>query len=321
MKKLVTNLWLALFFLLSAGTLSVTAEEYQFGPEDILSVSFWQDPKLNAQVRVAQDGTITLDIIGSIVAAGKTAEGLQDDIVRAMSRLNTSISQAVVRVAVYNYNHVYVTGQVGAAGKKTFEQIPDLWTIINEAGGPGPLGDLTRVTIVRGGSDAGKVEVVNVADAIAKGQTDKLPKIRRQDTIEIPATPSQLPAQQLGSSAEGSKSVIYVVGAVNQPGPKAYEEDIDLLELLALSGGPASNADLGKTKLITKDGPYAQTLKIDLNKYVKSGTPARYIVRKEDTFVVPQKKSGILGIGLPTLGATLGIATSAVLLIDRLKGN
>ena len=321
MKTTIMTLGITVLALTVFMQSNAAAEGYRFGSEDVLSVSFWQDPKLNAEVRVAQDGTIKLDIIGTVQAAGKTSEELQDDINRAMSRLNTSVSMCVVRVAVYNYNCVYVAGQVGSPGKKTFEQIPDLWTLINEAGGATPTGDLTRVAIVRGGPESGKVEVVNVAEAVAKGKTGKLPKVRRMDTVEIPATPSQLPATQLGGSSESGKNMVYVVGAVNRPGRFAYEEDIDLMELLALAGGPSDRANLGKVKLITKNGIYARTMIVNLNRYAEEGQPPPYIVQKEDIFVVPTKKAGFLGIGLPATSAIVGLVTSSIILIDRLSRN
>ncbi|RME25212.1 MAG: hypothetical protein D6800_07865, partial [Candidatus Zixiibacteriota bacterium] len=108
------------------------AEEYHIGSDDVLEISFWQDPSLNTQVRVGQDGKITLDIIGQIDVAGKTTRELAQEIVRKMSRFNQQISQAVVRVVQFNHNFVYVTGQVRGGGKLTFEEIPNLWNIINE---------------------------------------------------------------------------------------------------------------------------------------------------------------------------------------------
>ena len=143
----------------------VQAQEYKIGTEDVLDISFWQDPSLNAQVRVGQDGKVTLGVIGEIMAAGKTTTELQDEIVRLMSRLNKNISQAVVRINAYNYNHVFVNGQVRAPGKRAFEKIPDIWTIINEAGGITETGDLSRVTLIRSGGDAGREgQVEDTAD-------------------------------------------------------------------------------------------------------------------------------------------------------------
>lgn len=318
-RKIITGLILLSLLATSIPFESVRADvEYRIGPGDVLEVSFWQDPDLNSQVRVGEDGNIALDIIGQIEAAGKTTAELQRDIVRLISRLNKNISQAVVRVTEYNYNYVFVTGQAKNPGKLTFEVIPDLWTIINEAGGVAESADLSRVTIIRGGEDAGQVEIVNVRRAIATGSLHKLPGVRREDTIEIPRTLQGLPSGDLVQSAD-KKDYVYVIGAVSTPGPIKFEENIDLLEIVALAGGPLADADLKKVQVVTKDGHYATTLKVNLQKYAESGKPSRYIVRKEDTVILPHRGGGILAGGLGTAVAVLGAVTSVFLLYDRLQ--
>jgi hypothetical protein len=193
-----------------------------------------------------------------------------------------------------------------------------LWSIINEAGGATDVADLTRVTIVRGGDDAGKVEVVNVRDAIANGTLNKLPKIRRKDTIELPRTLLGLRPSDLGRPSVERKNVIYVVGAVEQPGPITFEENIDVLEAISLAGGPAANADLEKAKVVGKDGYYAQTMQINLDKYAESGKPSRYILQKEDIVVLPDKGGNVFGSTVTLTVAVLGAVTSAILVYNNL---
>lgn len=308
---------LCLIFLAFAPT---AFADYEIGQDDVLDVRFWQKPQFNASVKVDGSGKIALDILGQIDAAGKTITELQNDIVRLISRFDKDISQVVVRVTEYNHNFVYVTGQARTPGKHSFEEIPDLWTIINEAGGINELGDLSRVTIIRGGADAGKIEYANVADALATGDMSRLPKVRREDTIEIPRSPASIP-QSTVVQPMTQKNFVYVVGAVNRPGPIEFQENSDILDVLALAGGPSPNADLKNARLITRDGYYAQTLKVNLDKYSKEGRPARYVVRKEDTFVVPPKGQGFLGVGLGTIAGVGGAATTIILLIDRLNNN
>lgn len=320
MRSLKLTGMISVFAMVSACWLSggpIQAAEYVIGPGDVLDIRFWQDPTLNAQVRVGQDGKISLDIIGQITAAGRTTEELQTDIVRLISRLNKSISQATVRVAQYNYQYVFVIGQVNTPGKIMFEEIPDLWTIINEAGGASDIGDLSRVTIVRGGEEAGKVEVVNVSQAIADGRLDQLPKVRREDTIEIPRTAGLVPATEMAQMA-ARKNLVYVIGAVVAPGPITYQENVDVLEALALAGGPTDNADLGKTQLVIKDGYFAQTVRLDLEKYASTGKPQRYLMQKEDMFIVPARRAGFFGGGIGTVAAALGTISTILLIADRL---
>jgi len=308
--------------VISLAAISAAAKEYQIGLEDVLDVSFWQNPSLNAQVKVGQDGKITLGVIGQIDAAGKTTSELQDEIVRLMSRLNKDVSQAVVRISAFNYNYVFVNGQVRTPGKRAFEEIPDIWTIINEAGGITETGDLSRVTVIRGGADAGRVEIVNVGRALAEGRVDKLPRLNRGDAIDVPASPGNITGANLAPEIE-QRNLVYVLGAVNRPGPIAYQENSDFTDLLALAGGPTASADLKHIKILTKDKYYSQSYQFSLENYAKTGKPARYIVRKEDTYIVPERQAGFFGTGLNvgTVAAAVGVITSMYLLYDRLTQN
>ena len=317
--KYLLGVLAALLTLSGSFVKAQTADPYKIGPEDVLEVRFWQNPQLDARVRVSLDGNISLDKIGQIEAAGKTTEELQSDIVRKISRLDEEVWQVVVRVAEFHFNQVFVTGEVNQPGKFTFEQIPDLWALINEAGGITDLADLTRVTIVRGGEREGQVEVVNVARAISSGTLSSLPKIYRFDTIELPRNTLGLPGRELANN-EDISNVVYVVGAVTRPGAVTFEENTDILEAIAMAGGPLENADLSDARLITIDGRYGQTMQIDLNKYSTSGKPARYVLRKEDTIYLPSRPDGgFFQRNITTIVAALGAVTSFLLIYDQLK--
>lgn len=315
---LMTRMILLIVMSLLLGGAATTSAEYRIGPEDVLQIKFWQEPTLNSSVRVSQDGKIVLDIIGEIEAAGQTIQDLQMDIVNRMSRLNRRVSQVVVQVTEFNYQHVFVYGQVNNPGKKTFEEIPDLLAILNEAGWITGTGDLSRVNIIRGGERAGQVEVVDVSGAMANGTVDRLPKLLRTDAIDIPSTPVGIPPPDLGRLTT-RKNIIYVLGAVNTPGPIRFEENLDLMEAIALAGGHTGEADLYRTKVVRKDGYYGQSLHLDIERYIATGTPARYIMQKEDVCVVPFRKQGFMTRNLGTIVTILGAATSAVLLYENLK--
>ena len=314
----------AALVLLAAALLCLTgsalAQDYVIGEEDLLNITFWQDSNLDTQVKVGLDGKIALDMIGQVQAAGLTTEQLQNAIVRELSRINRNISQATVRVTEFNFNHVFVIGQVNQPGKKTFERIPDLWTVINESGGISQSGDLSRVTIIRGGDQAGQVEVVNLAEALATGRLDKLPVLRRQDTIEIGRAPGQVVAGEIGVPSE-KKNLIYIIGAVTTPGAIAWEDNIDVLEALALAGGPIENADLKHARLVIKDGSYAQTVELDLDKYVNQGRPARYIMKKEDLVLIPSARPGFFESRIGQIATLLTTLSTAYLIYDRIQND
>ncbi|MFH2037239.1 MAG: SLBB domain-containing protein [Candidatus Zixiibacteriota bacterium] len=321
-RKLFFGIFVSLATMAISFVPAIADDTYRVGPDDLLEIRFWQDEtnRLNANVRVRQDGTISLDIVGEIVAAGQTTSDLEKEIVRKISRFNKSISQAVVRVTDYGYQKVFVSGQVLTPGKYTFEKIPDLWTIINEAGGITEFGDLSRVLIIRKNDGGGnQVEIVDVAKAAATGTIGSLPTIQREDVIEVSRMPGGLPARSVSIPSD-ARNIFYVTGAVTSPGSQTLEDNMDILSAIAMAGGASETANLKKVKIISRDGSNnSQVVTLNLKKYMESGTPGRYTVHPEDNIFVPARRAGFLGINSITeIAALLGAATTAFLLYDQL---
>src|SRR5579863_2343214 len=77
------------------------AHPYVIGPSDVVRVTVWKDPNLSTDAAVRPDGTITLPLVGEVVAAGRTAAELQASI---GVRLSAFAKDAVVTVAVIDVN-------------------------------------------------------------------------------------------------------------------------------------------------------------------------------------------------------------------------
>lgn len=272
------------------------AQEYKIGPEDVLNITFWQQPQLNTNVRVSQSGTIVLPVIGNITAAGLTPTQLSTKIVDKISVFNRNISQASVVVDQYGSKKIYVTGHVGHPGKYTFEVIPDLWKIIVEAGGPAETAMLNQVKIIRGGTDAGKIINVDLTEFLSEGDLSRLPPINAGDTIKIPGITGRAegaPAPETGgvTEAQVEEDVIYIYGQVVRPGGYRFTRNMDLLEAIIIAGGPAQTANLDEVKVITRGKPYSSVATINLKQYAKLGTPAPFLLNPGDTVYLPQKQS------------------------------
>lgn len=264
-------------------------DEYIIGAEDMLQISFWQEPSLDQIVQVRQDGKITLSIIGEIQAAGLTSSDLATQIERNVSLYNQKISQATVTVTGFNSQKVFVSGEVVAPGKITYEVIPDLWTVIREAGGTSETGDLTRVSIIRANEDGGEMITVNVLEALASGSLENLPKLKSGDTVDIPRSAGGLPGRQLASDYGDRKNLFYVIGEVNRPGQLEFDGEVDILDAIGLAGGITERANLKDVKIITKNGTGTSVIKANLKKYREEGHPRRISIKREDLVVVGQK--------------------------------
>jgi polysaccharide export outer membrane protein len=302
-------------FLLSGSNL---AEEYIIGPSDILQISFWQDPQLDQQVKVRQDGKITLSIIGEITAAGLTSKELADKIERNVSLYNKKISQATVTVIGFFSQKIFVTGQVVIPGKRTFEVIPDLWTIIKEAGGANDFGDLSRVTIIRSKESGGETITVNVIEAIAKGRLDRMPKLKSGDTIEIPRMAGGVPGRQLAADYSERKNLYYIQGQVRSPGTVSYSENTDIFDALGAAGGLTEFANPKDIRIISKNADGSAVLKVNLHQVRSKGQARRIMIKQEDTIIVGARKRSFFSWSLlRDFAAVAGAAVSFYYLIDR----
>jgi polysaccharide export outer membrane protein len=89
--------------------------DYLIGPDDILTITFWNDEKMSGDVVVRPDGKISLQLLNEIQAAGLTPEQLRLRLVEAASKISR---EPVVNVTVKQINsrRVFVSGEVNKPG-------------------------------------------------------------------------------------------------------------------------------------------------------------------------------------------------------------
>jgi len=265
------------------------ALEYVIGVDDVIRVSFWQQPDLNTVSRVRQDGRISLPVVGDIQAAGLTIDQLEENIVGEITIYNAIISQARVEIIEYNSQRVFVTGEVYRPGKYTFEFIPNLWEVIREAGGPREGAMLGEVTIIRAQEGAGEKMTVNLSQALESGDFSRLPALKPGDTVIVPGRPSEAAG---GTIDMLGRSVVFVYGQVVRPGVYPVEETSTLLQVLTQAGGVTDQADLSKIRVLVGQERTSSVVVVDVQEHISRGDPPDFPVHAGDTVVVP-KRSGL----------------------------
>ncbi|OGC89761.1 MAG: hypothetical protein A2W25_02640 [candidate division Zixibacteria bacterium RBG_16_53_22] len=293
---------------------------YLIGNTDRLSITFWQQPDLNRDVRVGEDGAISLPVIGEIKAAGLTTSQLAGRIIQQMSIYNTPVSQATVTVLEFNSRSIVVAGQVQMPGPYRYEKMPDIWTAILDAGGPLADADLARVSIVRREGARSDVIDVNLYSIIQEGDLSRAPQLEAGDLVNVPlstlGTPLELPS---ASAAPAGKNIYYIFGQVNEQGPRNLESGMDLLDAVAVARGFTPEADLKNVRIIIKDRRYASIVRVNLEEYIETGRPARLILHPEDTIIVPARGQGFFRSTMGTIASFIPIigAAGTVILLTR----
>ncbi len=107
---------------------------YVIGAEDVLTIVFWRDKDMSADVVVRPDGKVTLPLVNDLDAAGKTPEELRKAITEAASRFVEDPTVSVV-VKTINSRRVYITGMVGKSGAYPISAPTTVLQLISMAGG------------------------------------------------------------------------------------------------------------------------------------------------------------------------------------------
>jgi polysaccharide export outer membrane protein len=151
---------------------------------DTVSVVVHREPDLNSNGQLAQDGTLSVPLIGSIQLAGRTTSVAEKQIEAKFRDGYLVRPQVTVRITKRLARTVTVNGQVSEPGVFTlpFGQQMTLQQVIGMAGGATDVANLKKVTLRRGSS--GKSYTINLKDIFANKAKDIV--LQKNDFIYIP---------------------------------------------------------------------------------------------------------------------------------------
>ncbi|MGE0212492.1 MAG: polysaccharide biosynthesis/export family protein [Parvibaculaceae bacterium] len=154
---------------------------YRIGDQDVLEIAVFQVPELSQTVRVA-DGNITLPLIGSVRASGRTAEELRADIANRSQKYLQS-PQVSVNIKEFNSHRITVEGAVLKPGVFPITSRTSLLQSIALAQGFDRVADPSNVVVFRsiqGKRHAAKFDV----DAIREGKAPD-PELQKGDVVVV----------------------------------------------------------------------------------------------------------------------------------------
>jgi protein involved in polysaccharide export with SLBB domain len=164
---------------LALSTFSANAQDannYKISPNDVLDFKVFQESDLDAQVRVAGDGTAIFPLVGSVGLAGKTLAEATETL--RQRYLNGYLVNPQVSLIVHDYakRSFTVLGQVSRPGTYDLgsNQSINLLEAIGMAGGYTRIADPGKITIRR--RDSGQDQTFRVngkrADKAGLGAED-----------------------------------------------------------------------------------------------------------------------------------------------------
>jgi polysaccharide export outer membrane protein len=164
------------------------ATDYVMQPSDLIRVLIFQQPDLLREVRITQEYTITLPLIGTIDLRGRTVRQAEE-IIRSLYDKDYLVNPQVnLTVLEYTQRTVQVVGAVNQPGAVVFppEQKMGLIEAIARAGGQSRIADLKRVRLTRTNAE-GRAEnqIINVDDMM-KGNSNEQYLLLKGDVIFVP---------------------------------------------------------------------------------------------------------------------------------------
>jgi polysaccharide export outer membrane protein len=178
----------AAYAVLSPPPETVTSQaEYRIAPFDTLTVSVFQEPDLStpagSPLQVDANGNVSLPLVGSLPAAGKTSDELSGAIASKLGAKYLKNPQVTVAVASSSPQKVTVQGEVTHPGVFDIKGKVSLLDAISLAQGETRLASIREVAVFRhiNGQRMGALFDV---DAIRKGQA-KDPQLFANDTVIV----------------------------------------------------------------------------------------------------------------------------------------
>ena len=158
---------------------------YVIGPADVLSIGFWGEKDLSADVVVRSDGKISLPLLNDVQAAGLTPAELRTDLQRRAAKF-VQDPVATVVVKEVNSRKVFVTGMVDKAGAYPLNTPMTVLQLIATAGGFKDFANTKNVMVVRTTGGKKQYFKFNYQDVVhGKRGTEDI-QLEPGDTVVVP---------------------------------------------------------------------------------------------------------------------------------------
>ena len=250
--------------------------EYRIGSKDLLEIKVVELPELNLAVRVSEDGSITLPLIGRVELGGMTKDAAERKIAALLAEKYVNNPQVSVFIKEYQSNRVALIGAVKTPGMYEMIGTMNLLELISKAGG---FSDNTGndLYVTREGKDGSQIKLtINLDDLIINGNQNLNIPLQPRDIVTVPV----------------DKIIqVYVWGEVKNPGALSVKlsKKITLMQAIAQAGGTTVTAKKSAVVIKRKNEKTGKDIQIkaNLNDIIKGKAPDPPL-KEGDVVYVPE---------------------------------
>ena len=276
--------------VLSTAPPIVFYEDYVIGPGDLLEIKVFQVEELNTTVRVGITGSITLPLLGQVQVSDLTPLELQQKISNRLSEKYLKDPQITIFIKEFQNQPISVIGSVEKPGVYQLTTRKNLIEMLSLAGGLSkksstPSGRTVSITRESGFGDLTASEGLEIL-------TPKKISIELRKLLYTQESHLNVQVKARDIITVSKADVVYVVGAVKQPGGFVLEDEetVTVLQALAMARGFDKYPKKGAARIIRrlKDGS-RQEFPVRLGK-VLNGKALDPTLLANDILFVPSSK-------------------------------
>ena len=274
-KRQRLTLTLLLAFLTVSGSAQTVPPivDYVVGPQDVLTITSYDQADLSGKFTIEADGTFTFPLIGRFKAGGLTLRQVEDGLKKRLKDEGYFRNpQVTVAVETYKSQRIFIVGEVRTPGTYPLSGNMNLVEALARAGSTLPTASAEAVIVHASDSatgptlptsqDADNIVRVDLHD-LQQGVFSQNTLLRDGDTIFIPRAES-----------------VYVFGQVKSPGAYVLQQrNTSVLQALSLAGGVTDRGSTGRIQIIRIVNGEKKEIGVKLADVVKPG----------DTIVVREK--------------------------------
>lgn len=269
--------------------------DYVVGPEDVLVIDVFNLPEMRQVVRIENDGTISVKLLGRVKAAGFTSTELEKELEKLWGKTYLEDPHVTVFVREAHAQPVSVVGAVESPGIYQLTGHRTLVDMLALAGGLAkktstPAGRMIYVTRKGGFKDLKQVDGLQ---QVAPDQVEvdlKRLFYSNDSTLNLEIKP-------FDTISVTKADIVYVVGAVKKPGGFVLEDrdSVTVLQVLAMAEGFEGSPSKSRSKIIRRLSNGSVTeIPIDLGKLMKGRTEDPTMA-SNDILLVPDSTAKLAG--------------------------
>jgi polysaccharide export outer membrane protein len=158
---------------------------YVIGADDLLSVRFWGDQQLSADVVVRPDGMISLPLLNAVEAAGLTPEQLNKALEKAATKYLAE-PQVTVIVREVRSRRVFVLGQVARPNPVPLNTDMTVLQVLSAAGGLLEYANKSDIVVLRTENGRERRFKFNFDEVIKGKNPEQNILLKPGDTVLVP---------------------------------------------------------------------------------------------------------------------------------------